>query len=388
MVKIGILTYHFVNNCGAILQCIALQHTLSQMPDVDVEVINYQPQYHTNMYRPVINPFLQAGALVKSLEDRSIGYRAYRYVRNIASSCAKNLHVIRRYKIRKIFEVYFNKNMRLSELYKNSSELSGADDYDLYVVGSDQLWNSHITNYAADPAYYLDFVKNDASRRITYAVSGNLQEKEIPQLRSLLNKFDAISAREEKTYTQLSDILEGKNIRMDLDPTMLLTKEDYGGLEEEFQLPQDYILFYGLASRDSKPLEEAAEKLALQMNMPVVDISPVNHRLKIKTVKKNYYSPGQFLTAIKGAKYVVTNSFHGTVFSIIYNRSFYTALPTLHPERLEYLLGKLELRSRIVEPNLSFDQRIDWNLINGLLESARQESKEYLYTEVEKARNT
>ncbi len=386
MIKIGILTFHFVNNSGAILQCIALQRVLSKLTDVEVEVINYQPYYHTNMYSPITNPFLQAGALVKSLGDKNIAFKIYRYFRNVASSLVKNVHFIERYKKRGIFEEYYKRYLKLSALCRDTSHLRNCRAYDLYIVGSDQLWNSHITNYAIDYAYYLNFVKTDYSRRITYAVSGDLLENEVHQVTSLLNKFDSISVRERKTFNQLHDILLGKDIRIDLDPTMLLTKGDYSALEEKWSLPEKYILFYGLATSDPSVLVQALEQLELRVDLPVIDISSVSYHLKVKTIKKKYFSPGQFLSAIKGAGYVVTNSFHGTAFSILYNRSFYTVLPALHPERLEYLLEKLELKDRIVTSNVSPEHVINWDTTNKLLENERQDSKEYLYSEVEKTR--
>lgn len=386
MIKVGILTFHFVNNCGAILQCIALQHVLSQSPDINVEIINYQPDYHTNMYRPIMNPFQQARALAKSFEDRKFIYRVYRYFRNVASSIVKSAHFIERYKQGKIFRHYYKKNMQLSKMYKTLSDLRSCDKYDLYVVGSDQLWNSHITNYSIDMAYYLGFTNDKSSRKITYAVSANLQENEISLIRTLLKKFDSISVREENTFNQLKDLIKEKDIRIDLDPTMLLTREEYFFLEEEIVLPKKYILFYGLATKDSTLLKKSLEQLALQTNLLVFDISPVSYNLKVRSIKKRYYSPGQFIFMIKNAEYILTNSFHGTVFSIIYNKSFYTALPTLNPERLEHLLKKLELKDRIIKQDISFAPITKWGTTNKLLEEARQESKRYLFGEIEKTR--
>ena len=386
MVKVGILTFHFVNNCGAILQCIALQRLLSQLPDVEVEIINYQPDYHTNVYRPIMNPFQQAWAPAKSFQDRNLAYRFYRYIRNVASSLEKSRHFIERYKRREIFRDYYQKNMRLSKIYKTLTELSDCEKYDLYIVGSDQLWNSHITNYSIDRAYYLEFVNCGIGRKISYAVSANLQENEIPEVSQLLKKFDLISVREERTFRQLINIVEEKNIRIDLDPTMLLAREDYLALEEEILIPEKYILFYGLATKDRIPLERALGELVSHTHLEVFDISPVSHNLKTNSVKKKLYSPGQFLTVIKNAEYIVTNSFHGTVFSIIYNKNFFTALPSLHPERLEYLLATLELNDRIIKPGLQYSPMIEWDTTNRLLEKARRESKSYLFGEVEKAR--
>lgn len=386
MVKVGILTFHFVNNCGAILQCIALQRLLSQLPDVEVEIINYQPDYHTNMYRPIMNPFQQAWALAKSFQNRNLAYKSYRYIRNVASSLEKSRHFIERYKRREIFQGYYQKNMRLSKIYRTMSDLSNCEKYDLYIVGSDQLWNSHITNYSIDTAYYLEFANCRNGRKISYAVSANLQENEIPEVSQLLKKFDSISVREKRSFRQLEKIVGDKDIRIDLDPTMLLTREDYLALEEEILLPGKYILFYGLATENSTPLEIALEELASQTHLEVFDISPVSHKLKTTSVKKKLYSPGQFLTAIKNAEYIVTNSFHGTVFSIIYNRNFFTALPSLHPERLEYLLETLELNDRIIKPGLQYSPITGWGTTNRLLEEARRESKSYLFGEVEKVR--
>lgn len=384
MKRVGLLTFHFVNNCGAVLQCLALQKVLDSFKDVDVTIINYQPPYHTNMYRPIINPFSQAKALAHSFIDKSFYYRAYRYCRNVLSSVKKSIYFVERCKKREIYQEYYVKHMTLSTLCRDKADLyRECGNYDIYIVGSDQLWNSSITNYDIDYSYYLDFVKNDTCKRVTYAVSAVFKNGEIERILPFLKKFNYISLRERGAYEQLAEVIGSEKLRIDLDPSFLLTKEEYQCFEDEIFVEGDYVIFYGLPSKNNHVLINALRELCSTLDLPIIDISPIKHKFPIKAKRIKCYSPGQFLTLFKNAVFVLTNSYHGVVFSVIYNKEFCAVRPSLHSERITYLLDELNLGNRLFDNQELMLKKIDWTMINEIVENKRMQAFEYLKSVVE-----
>lgn len=121
--RIGILTYHFVNNSGAVLQCIAMQTALSKIENTEVQVINYQPKYHTNMYAPIINPFPPAIAFVKSLDSKNPLYLLYRFARNIFALLRKCKKPLERKRISQVFSEYYSKHLHLTQLCTTDGDL-------------------------------------------------------------------------------------------------------------------------------------------------------------------------------------------------------------------------------------------------------------------------
>lgn len=386
MKKIGILTYHFALNCGAVLQCLALKSFIEKNTDnTIVEVINYQPKYHTNIYRPIINPFPPAYAFVKSLPDSRLMYKIYRFSRNVCASIIKSKNPVNRYRRRREFSKYITKHLELSHLCRTEDELRVyCNDYDLYITGSDQIWNSKVTNYSIDLQYFLKFIcdKNN-NTRISYAASSALNKSEINEVLPYLEKYNRISVREKKAYQELKSAgLE--NVRVDVDPTLLLCKEDYEKYESAINTPYDrYILFYGLPTDNRGELIDVLSRLKKATNLPIIDISP-ERVLKKADMYISVVNPGNFLSLIKNSTFVVTNSFHCSVFSILYTREFWCVLPRLHNERLTQLMSSLNLDDRIVTgDSRDFDKNIDWSSVNQKLSVLSGNSKKFLVSTIQ-----
>jgi len=379
MKKIGIVTFHFVFNNGAVLQCLALSKFLKKLGNVDVEVLNYQPDYHTNIYNPIINPIPPAYSFAKSFKNRNILYKGYRFIRNICALSKKNLEYRNRKLRKKIFEEYIDKHINSSKRCKTHKDMVDyCNGFDIYIAGSDQIWNSKITNYSIDPIYYLDFVNNDKCIKISYAASANFIENEMEQVKKLIKDFDAISVREQIAYDCLTEYIDKDKLRVDVDPTLLLDDFDYHEFEEFVELPSKYILFYGLPTNDNKLLKQVLGLIKDKYDIPVVDISPIDNKLDINTIKKDV-SPGGFLTCIKNADFVVSNSFHGSVFSIIYQKEFWTISPSLHSERLEQLLNNYNLYDRLVRTIENIDYtEIKWDIVKMRYIDNRRDSVEFL----------
>lgn len=387
MERIGILTFHFAVNSGAVLQCLALKEYIEKIaPDSAVEIIDYQPDYHTNMYRNIINPFPPAAALTKTFSDRGFTYKAYRYLRNIMALLSKSRNPILRSAKRKAFEEYTRKHYRVSSRCRDEEDLRRCcGDYSIYITGSDQIWNSKITNYTIDYQYYLGFVSEQREcARISYAASASFSEDEIGLVAPFLKKYDAISVREEKARVQLA-AAGFEKVRVDVDPTLLLQREDYLKFEEPCRLPyKDYILFYGLPTDNFRDLQSTLTAIRKELGLPVIDISPETNS-NAGDYKDKIITPGTFLWYIKNAKYVVTNSFHGTVFSIIYHVPFSVVLPRLHNERLTQLVNSLELSKRIFNGEIAtIKDAIPWQIVDEKMNTIALQSKDFLQSYIRK----
>ena len=204
--KIGILTFHCAHNYGAVLQCYALQETLKNMGH-DVEVINYRPNYLTRPYKPLNMHRVIRKNLLKALEQLLIQIITWR----------KRTHRFREF-------VQFEKaNIQLSK-WTGSTSQGMPQDYDIYIIGSDQVWNSSIT-HGPEPLYLANFPFPKAGKKyIRYAISmgkeifSTSKEKEI--ICNALKNFDFLSVRE----GNLSILLQSytpKKIYKVLDPTLL-----------------------------------------------------------------------------------------------------------------------------------------------------------------------
>ena len=226
---------------------------------------------------------------------------------------------------------------------------------DAYIVGSDQVWNpTHTGGY--DPAYYLEFAK-EGSRRISYAASlgtNYIVSKYKEPMQKALKSFTGISVRERSVQGAVSE-LTGKPVEVVLDPTLLLDKEDYDEIKVKSNYKQPYILIYSIEKNPQ--LIELANKISVSLGMPVLQRRPMGGL--INQLEPFYTSDaGEFLGHIESAAYVITNSFHGTVFSILYEKPFVSMLHSDTGSRTEDLLEELGLSSHIlydIEDFNSFD---------------------------------
>ena len=315
--KIGIVTFHFAHNSGAMLQCFALQTKLGLMGH-EVEVIDYRPDYHVKIYKAWKSP----------LEQHSL--------KGAVRAMSSNIHYAGR-KERAGRFLEFESEFHKSALIKDAdNELLGS--YDALICGSDQIWNPKLTNGKFDPAYFGVF-KGFTGKRIGYAVSTGEYDfvSDIDVFSSLSEGMDSISAREKKTSDRLSEIL-GRTIADVPDPTLLIDKEEFRRLEDkEMKLPEDYLLVYLLQNNENAE-KMVAEYKRLYPDRKVIDMSP-NVRTEGVDIRMRYIGPRQFLRLIDSAGAVVTNSFHGSVFSLTFGKRV-SILP--HRSRNERIVNLLE----------------------------------------------
>lgn len=355
IMKVGILTFHRATNYGAVLQCYALQKVLEQN-GYKVEVIDYENDFFKKFYSPFY---------LEKLTLKKFGYMIYAFKPKMERN--------------KVFANFRNKFLKLSQPY-NKTTISNADGmYDAIIVGSDQVWN--LEQSQGDNNYLLSFVK--LSKRLSYAASFGITElppDQISLYRKELQQYDRISVRE-KSGCEIVERLGCKNSSINLDPTLLLEKENWA--EVTGSVHHDlgrYICVYKI---NVSKTYEFAEELSRKTGLKVIVIKP-DKTCPVHFIKEKYASPCDFLRLIENAEYVITDSFHGTVFSLIYERQFITCLDKRinnKNTRIIELLESYSLGNRVVD-NLdeveSIHSVIDYDIIKETMRANRAESLEYL----------
>ncbi len=357
--KIGILTFHCAHNYGAVLQCYATQEFL-RSKGYDVEVINYRPQFLLDPYKLFDRRRVISKNLMLSLKFLIV-------------EC---LLFLNRYKRFRGFEKFIHNRLQIGNAVSRDSLPS---DCDAYIIGSDQVWNSRITR-GFDPIYFADFPFEKGNKKfISYAASMESKTLTLEQVdfyaKSIKN-FDFLSVREIQLQ-QLLQPLTSKKISQVLDPTLMVPTHLWDNLSSDKSNVGKYVVVYQV--RVNPNTMRIAEYIANQIGAKVKVLVAW---LQYKAVEgtDQTATPEDFLDAIRNAACVVTTSFHGTAFAVIFNRPFYTIrLNDGSDSRSESLLGTLNLEERVVEVNASpIFSDIDYSLVNQKLEQLRSESQEYL----------
>lgn len=331
--KISVITCHCPHNYGAVLQAAALQRWLLGR-GVDAEVIDYRPDYlmrsqrlgYVGDARFARNPLLRLLYLAASLPFR-----------------------LRR---RFVFARFLRRELRCTpDRYPDSDALRrNPPRADRYICGSDQIWNTDLPN-GRDEAFYLTFV-TDPSRRHAYAASVAVrlsrQSGGAALLLSRLGQFGSLSVREDTTAALLSAWL-GRTVSQTVDPVFLLRAEEWDDIaaRDAAPLPTDpYVLTYPMG--DGRSVFPVAEAVARAAGLPLYAVSFSLHRHPAVERQFRACSPGRFLQLVRGASCVVSNSFHGTAFALIYRRDFWACGIPATGDRIGSLLRLAGLESRFV----------------------------------------
>jgi hypothetical protein len=344
-------------NYGAVLQSFALFKYLKNN-NLDVQIIDYRPYYVTQEYDGLF--YFTSGKLdIK------------KSINNIISFVPRKIKKIK-------FIKFLRENVTMtSKQYRNYEDLkNNPPESDCYIAGSDQIWNSDIS-FGIDPAFFLNFVQS--GKKVSYAASmGHAQIPTQDQkfFKKYLKHFNAISVRE-KTAQKNLEAMGIKNIELTMDPALLLSKEEYMKIAV---LPkyENYLFIYSLGY--NKTIELLASYIAQKLNLRIVSIAgfrnnyTCDHRIR-------FAGPKEFLGYMAKASYVLTDSFHGTVFSIIFNKSFSTVISILkRGSRIESLLTAAGLYDRIanIENMEQLLKPIDYSQANSLLSKHIDDSKSFL----------
>ena len=355
--KISIITFHFAYNIGAVLQSWALQTALERCGH-EANIIDYRPRYHTRKYAICRNPIYLYKDFYEKSEDTSWMRRVYKSIRKALGNTKYDfMHRYSRIEKKRKFENFMQNNLRLTERYTSFKQLKKYSPIaDIYVAGSDQIWNKRLTNNCFDNAYFLDFGDENTKRFVYAASCGETKSQEIClNIRSLSHKIDFISSRENTTAEELKEELK-KECYTVVDPTLLLDSKEYQAVESLLEIEEPYVVVYML--QNNKILEEGISRYMARNKRKVINISPFSIPCE-GVIHKNEVAPGEFLTYIKNAEFVITNSFHGTVFSIIYNKNFVSAIYENRGLRIISLLEEFELSHRLVTDVDEFEEVIN-----------------------------
>lgn len=364
--KIGLITFHRSPSYGACLQTFATVRFL-QDRNYGIEVIDYNKG---SEYKKIYSICFKEG-------NRALGY---------ATSFIKNVFFGKR---RALLNAFGNLNdlyPRSSVQYSNREALSSAV-YDVLIVGSDQVWNKKITN-GVDEVYLLQF--GSADKRISVSSSMgscelNDSDKEI--FRKALSTFSSISVREEFSRRQLMPLTD-KDIKLLMDPTFLLTKEEwtsslvsrskYAGIKDK------YILTFFIHPGDD--CRERIGAYAKSMKLPVWSVQMTTPNRFGADKKILGATVPDFLALLANAELVITDSFHGVALSLNLGKNFVAFTNRDNPVRVQHLLEKLQIENRIDMPASKYEP-VDYNQVNQLLLPLAQDSRQWVTEQIERKNN-
>lgn len=339
MNKIGIMTFHKSINYGSVLQAYALQQAVNKL-GFSSEVIDYEPDNYKYLYG-----YFRIPKNSTNIKHDIINLR--------------NLPLLMRR--RKKFAEFRNTSLKMSsKQYKFGNKMDDLDnDYNFVICGSDQIWNPKAKD--SDVNYFLPNSLN--IKKISYAVSlndgGASEFDDAQQYKKYLMDFDALSVREQSGKTELEKFLENKKtVEVVLDPSLLHKKETYYPICSERIIKQPYIFFYSV--NHNKSTIEAVNILSKRLNLPVYYLyTNTSTRRTYKTYPEFEYmkhdvAPQDFISLIRYADFVITDSFHGTAFSIAFEKKFYSIGKTdsegkkIRDERICNILASLGIEDRFI----------------------------------------
>lgn len=366
MKNIGIITFHCAHNYGALLQVYALQEK-TRMLGYKVEIINYRNKNILNTYKLIKlskNPINCIKLLYNS-------FKYYKYNKKRYDN----------------FENFINKNLKLTKEYKSLNELKNdSPKFDCYITGSDQVWNTDITKGLSD-AYTLNF-GDDGVNRISYAASIGKSSLGQEDYKTRLSKINYISVRE-KTAKDLLEPVLNRKIEVVLDPTLLISGKEW---EEYFDFRNDvnekYILTYYVEENDE--YVKIVNELSKKTNLKVINFEKINKHNYSNFMKSAYTEgPEEFVRLIKNAEYVVTTSFHATVFSILFHKKFFVIPHKTTGSRVTDLIDKLQIKNRIYytvdefKSNENYNEDVDYSMADKILLEEREKSVKFLKEAIE-----
>ena len=368
MTHIGIITIQKCDNFGADLQAYALGAKLRSM-GYDAENIDYLFYKH---------PRHLGGRGERPVLPISIKNKIKEFLFPIVTGLKSLKNQRARAERHRRFDSWFATNAKCGKEYRSVQSLyDDPPKYDVYMVGSDQVWNPRL-NSNIKP-YFLDFLPQEA-RCVSYASSFGVSELSGPvfyKYKQWLKKFSHIGLREKKGAEIVDAMALNAEVAHVLDPTLLLTANDW---EKVAIRPKDaptdkYLLLYDLIA--SQETVELARRWAAQEGWQVVRSGD------------GAYGPGEFAWLFAHAQSVVTNSFHGTAFAVLNHKPFYSVVPRgmTNASRIESLLNMLSLQHRLVQATdavkISMNGELDWGAIDERLNDARDKSARFLKRSVD-----
>lgn len=359
---VGIITFHSQYNCGSALQVYALQEAVKSLGH-ECKILNYY--YETDMKNYDVRWFTK--------NPKVILFDLY-----ILRNCLGR---------KKSYKLFQNKFLNLSEMTADWEELRRiSSDCNILICGSDQIWNISLT-HGVHPAYFLEFATMN-QKLISYAPSmavSSIPEVYKSNLKKALERFTRISVREQQNAIMVKELM-GKDIFCALDPTLLHSEKFYNNLVCGYKmtLPSRYIFLYCLHYINLKKMRPLAEKYAKEHGLTIVYFNKYN--IYNKLYKKNIftYGPEAFIVAIKNAEFVIADSYHAAIFSILYRKQFWIYALGDSQSRWDTLYERLGMEKNYINSGEAYHV-IDYESVWNKLDEQRKESMDFLKASLEEA---
>lgn len=370
--KIYTITCHDVYNYGASLQAYALQHYLESKGH-EVTIIDYLPSYMDKAYKikwnsyelPLASKFYKYKYRIPCLEFL---YKSWLCIKQIC-------FILKKWKRKVAFDDFKKSFLKTTNRhFRTYDELVGANfEANAFIAGSDQIWNTAFHN-GLDPSFYLEFAKG---KRIAYAASFGLSElddSDKPKIRQYLSGISNISVREKTGLGILKDLgYVGTQV---LDPVFLLERRQWFKICTNKYCFKSFVLVYNLGPLNEN-IRKCAVKIAKENKLKIVSIEEIGSMSYADTRITNA-GPSEFLELFSKASFVVTNSFHATAFSLLFNVPFYCFIKNKTASRIKDVLDKFELTDRL-NPNVDiYDSKLNWNTVNKKIADGRKNAISFL----------
>lgn len=354
-VKIGIITFHHTTNYGATLQAYGLWSFL-QTQGYDVEIIDYRPlkaiKYYTKGLFPITK---KLGLNLKAFANISKSWKMRKFLlSNVKLSPRK---------------VYFKKGLQ-----------NFLTRYDVAICGSDQIWC--LKSYRGfDPAFFLDFVSNQTTRKVSYAASfgkTTALDHDREDVCELVSQFQTVLVRDTNSLKIIKGECNKESAKV-LDPTFLI---EYDAIKQTSKVTDNYLLIYNQA--ELSPAEtDFVNSVAKSKKLTIVSVGKFNQLANVNLINA---SPKEWIGLYSSATYVVTNTYHGTIFSIIFQKPFTVFADARKLNKIGDLLISLGLEERIFSESKSLNEQmsdIEYYPVSKGLELKISESKSYLIEAIE-----
>lgn len=370
MTETATLTW-FSGNYGSTMQAFALQKTVMEL-GYGNRIINYVPNK-----REKLAFFCKSSARFVTLKAKIENKKIESKFLNRDEIDLKN----------RKFEEFYENSFFLTEMIPVQNQMKSLNNkYRIFLCGSDQIWNP---NYFKK-CNFLDFV-SESNKKIAYAPSigtTQLTENEKRKMKSYLDRFDKISVREESSKRLIESVVD-KPVQVVCDPVFLLSREKWIEKMQLKEPEEKYILCYFLG--DNPEYQKMTEKLqeSLKIKVKIIPTNTFGYALGFETQKT--VGPKDWLSLLYGAEFVLTDSFHATAFSIIFNKSFYVlkrfsdTSSKSQNSRIYHLLNMTGLEDRIWQntTNVSYIENDIWKTVDEKMKTERETSTLWLKNALE-----
>lgn len=368
MKTVGTITFHASHNYGSVLQAYALAKVIEN-EGLDVKIINYHSKEQRACYTL---------------------YKKYSGPTGVFHNAYQRLISVKLKRRNKGFEDFIKTTLPVTEEIGDEEALKKyASIFDCYVCGSDQIWNPACQDFS--PAYYLNFVAN--KKRVAYAPSlgkGEFNEQDKNTIKELLKNIESISVRE-KQGKEILENLTDKPVEIVCDPVILLGKDGWGKVIPEVKIKKPYMFVYFLENNHGD--RGYIDLISKTLGLKVVILSENLNDLFKNYIKRYDTLPLEFVSLIKNAKFVYTNSFHATAFSAMFNVPVASMIAKSKDvknnndsRKIDFLteLGlEKNLKKSLTKEEIVEITKTDFTKANERLEKLRNKSRDYLLKAIE-----